>query len=671
MNMKIILFILLFSACSEHTSFESNTSKYRDIDLNRDTPDVVLEFKGKEYSDKVFEFNGDYERNYINFNLVPQNIKVEEKINAPKLKNITLKQTTKERFNKVNIANKDKSKVDIALIIDNSGSMRDELNSIKSKLAPLISELEQYDWKIGVTNMNMKDPCLFGIVSYSDGDENAIKNKFNSIVDKLIEGIKISGDERGTDRAIQALECNEVPKDKKANRKWVREDSFIAVIIVSDEDDYVVRNESKLVKYLNDKNESKTNVNGVLNLPASQCDLENSEDLSNLENTYLRAVIKTDGVYGCFSEKNAYTKIFSEISLKIKSDFPPFYILPEAPPYLDRISIYIDEVIYDGIYDITGNILSFEPLLTNENKIDIEYLKEYVPVKNSFNILPIDNKYPESVFIDGVLQPQTSFFVEDDKLIFSEMPLDFSIVSVKDCFKSCVFEHQLNPKALLKTLEITIDPEYQDIIWQNENILYFNYAVDNLVEINLKYLVEIGKSEAIKLGELGLVQNEIAVIEKIIDDQDRDLSYKIEEEKIILNENNLNQINFVKIQYIKQEEIKKILAIPNKAINFSLSQSLLNSTGCSKEQITISDSLLTIDCILTDKIHKIPFKVLNRTISSFYSDELKRKDRDIFVFSEGVLIEDYSLNDGTLIIHDSGQIGEDIVIKIFGKRSSI
>ncbi|RZA18921.1 MAG: VWA domain-containing protein [Proteobacteria bacterium] len=116
---------------------------------------------------------------------------------------------------------------DIAIVVDDSGSMDKEQENLSTKLGDLLLSLKDANWQIGVVTTspkveNGKDVCQLKLIKSTDSD---IEGKFK---DAVTPGIKGLGEEQGVRQAVNALRCSETP--------WVRSDSTVAVLIVSDED---------------------------------------------------------------------------------------------------------------------------------------------------------------------------------------------------------------------------------------------------------------------------------------------------------------------------------------------------------------------------------------------------------------------------------------------------
>ncbi len=144
--------------------------------------------------------------------------------------------------------------LDILLIVDDSGSMREEHASLSTKLGALLSKVEHTDWRIAVTTTdyyrNTKSaqgssaPCLISLIKKGDDNyENKFKNLFTSTKDDGSRnpdyiGLNGSNYEQGILKAVYALSQNIVCPDNESEerRNWLRPGSALAIVIVSDED---------------------------------------------------------------------------------------------------------------------------------------------------------------------------------------------------------------------------------------------------------------------------------------------------------------------------------------------------------------------------------------------------------------------------------------------------
>ena len=181
--------------------------------------------------------------------------------------------------------------LDILLVVDNSGSMFEEQENLAGKLDRLLEEVKDSDWQIAITTTDARD-CVEKIITPANKDE------FATTVRGL--GTDGSGDEMSVWKIIQALQGNCIRDDSGGSeetmmmekalylrsqgvlfadideirharlppgrdardvsscgrrRTWLRENSTLAILLVSDEDhncsDYYMCGLTDLYFYLN------------------------------------------------------------------------------------------------------------------------------------------------------------------------------------------------------------------------------------------------------------------------------------------------------------------------------------------------------------------------------------------------------------------------------------
>ena len=125
-------------------------------------------------------------------------------------------------------------KLDILIVVSSSTSesMKNIRYSIGTKLNQLLAFLQDTDWRIGVSSTNKSDPCLVSLIKKDDLD---IETKFfNSINLGFFVNSSDSNKNQGIYRIKQALSCQ---NELTGSAPWIRDNSSIAVIIISDEDE--------------------------------------------------------------------------------------------------------------------------------------------------------------------------------------------------------------------------------------------------------------------------------------------------------------------------------------------------------------------------------------------------------------------------------------------------
>lgn len=122
-------------------------------------------------------------------------------------------------------------KVDLLLVIDNSGSMGEEQAELSTNLKSLIKNLESVDWQIGViTTDNCRLQNTRNATRAMRKSDPGIEATFESTIKGL--GVSGSRDEQGVKTALQQISG----KCVGSSNSWLRPDASFAVVFVSDEE---------------------------------------------------------------------------------------------------------------------------------------------------------------------------------------------------------------------------------------------------------------------------------------------------------------------------------------------------------------------------------------------------------------------------------------------------
>lgn len=166
---------------------------------------------------------------------------------------------------------------DILIVIDDSGSMKEEQDNFSTKMNDLLLSLKDADWQIGIINTSVKldssgnDRCDLKLIKSSDANN---EENFAKAVTASLNG---ASNEEGIRQAVNGLKCKENP--------WVRKDATVAVLILSDEDNcskngsdcpkHPAKSETYLIDYVEKDLQRTVGVNagfyGIFSPPANHC----------------------------------------------------------------------------------------------------------------------------------------------------------------------------------------------------------------------------------------------------------------------------------------------------------------------------------------------------------------------------------------------------------------
>jgi hypothetical protein len=158
------------------------------------------------------------------------------------------------------------SKVDLLFVVDNSGSMAGEQQILANSFNNFIQQFttRNIDFHVGVVTTDVTSdsntaywagPSYSGYLQANRGNllskfsERYLTNTSLDLVNKFITNVKVgtsgSGAEQGIQSALAALDNNRIGVGQ-FNEGFLRDDSLLAVIIVSDEDEYVTPTQQQL-----------------------------------------------------------------------------------------------------------------------------------------------------------------------------------------------------------------------------------------------------------------------------------------------------------------------------------------------------------------------------------------------------------------------------------------
>ncbi len=266
--------------------------------------------------------------------------------------------------------------LDILIVIDNSSSMRHEQENVSTKLQSLLTYVKDSNWQIGVVTTDPADPCTRGIVKKGDSDaEEAFKKAINA-------GISGDGTEQGVRQAVVGLQCY--------SNSWLRDDSTLAVLIISDEDNCSNRTQCGdqpwstpdfLLDYLEEIRTPKVDarVYGLFWVPGKSCSTAYFEAIH-----YQELVDATDGTSGSVCEED-YSDILSSISENVADILKNQFDLGSIPD-AGSIKVYVNDELQLGGYSVSGQTLNFNPSPAKGSEIRVEFTKGSSEVISEFQL---------------------------------------------------------------------------------------------------------------------------------------------------------------------------------------------------------------------------------------------------------------------------------------------
>ena len=308
--------------------------------------------------------------------------------------------------------------LDILVVIDNSGSMAEEQANLSTKLSPLLSYVQDSDWRIAVVTTDPDDGCLRGLVNKGDG------NTQQAFATAVTAGTSGTGIEQGIRQAVNSLSGN-----CSGGQNWVRENSTIAVLLVSDEDNcsdgtkcnnQAWSSADYLIDYLDSQRELGVNarVYGLLWHP-SQDQTQCSTALRQSP-IYAEAIDATGGAWGSICESD-YTNTLQSISLDISVILKNQFALQYAP-LENTVEILVDGQAMTSGYSIKGNVIEFSEPPTAGAQVAINYSFMVDPPKKSFKLFGNADPTSVEVYLDGSQASRFDYDTASKTVSFNKAP---------------------------------------------------------------------------------------------------------------------------------------------------------------------------------------------------------------------------------------------------------
>ncbi len=325
-----------------------------------------------------------------------------------------------------------KGLVDILVVIDDSGSMTEEQTNLASKMNALLTSLIDTNWRIGViTTTVAADKCNLTLIKSDEADAST---KFARAVTAGTGG---SGNEEGIRQAVNGLKCTEHP--------WVRGDSTVAVLIVSDEDNCSLDGKdcptspAKTEVFLEDFMEKtlgreigKTaGFYGIFSPPANPCKTAGNKAPQYQRLMEFKTGVNSTKKFGniCDADYSATLKgISSDIALLLKHQFE----LAQVPDANTLVLTVDGVVIPPSDYQLSSKTVTF--VIGKEPANGKTLIANYkIGVKPLFNKVTLKNDpVPESIAvkIGGTVLAASAYTVTGRDIKFATQPPDLATITV-------------------------------------------------------------------------------------------------------------------------------------------------------------------------------------------------------------------------------------------------
>ncbi|WP_372654878.1 hypothetical protein [Halobacteriovorax sp.] len=259
-------------------------------------------------------------------------------------------------------------KVDILWVVDDSGSMGDEQKALAYNFDVFIHEFleKKIDFKMAITTTdgtskkNGKSVCDFSIL-----DADAAKSNESQFVKDFANCIKVGTRGSGREKGLQTSKSFV----SRYIENWMRDDAYLVVVFVSDEEDQSSNTSQSYVDYF--QNLKKTS--GLIKLYSIVNTKSTGTSWETIGYRYLEASDKTGGATAHI--KNDFYQVLREMGGKIVDLIDSFAL--SNKPYEDKIEVKVNgaQVSSGFTYDNQSRSIKFvDGSVPNEgSNIEVSY----------------------------------------------------------------------------------------------------------------------------------------------------------------------------------------------------------------------------------------------------------------------------------------------------------
>jgi hypothetical protein len=320
-----------------------------------------------------------------------------------------------------------KGVLDVLVVVDNSGSMGEEQAGLAGRLTPLLSAVKDSDWQIAVTTTDPSDRCVTSLIQKNDW---FVETRFKSAINAGVDG---TGTERPFLRAVEGLksDCLFGPG------KWVRPDSTLAVLIVTDEDSCYVGSGGQgyancsdqepgyLLNYISSikKLGTQARVYGLIWGPQTSC----STALKSADKV-AQAITQSGGTYGSICDSDysgTLTRISSDVAKILTADFSL-----KSVPDAGSLKITVGGQNWTD-FTLNGKVVHFTKAPPQNAPIQVSYMSgANGVVTNSFALPsePADGSIQAT--INGQSAGAVSWNAQNKQAVFATQPPEKSAIEI-------------------------------------------------------------------------------------------------------------------------------------------------------------------------------------------------------------------------------------------------
>lgn len=294
--------------------------------------------------------------------------------------------------------------LDMLIVIDNSNSMEEEQLNLSTKLASLVSNIDDRDWRINIITTDSPCPTHpdLPLKAPITQDAEAIFR------DAVNIGIGGSGYEMGINMTMQHLRREKNPRPNDCIKPWLRPKALLTVLYITDagEDESSPVGPDDLLELVKDMGyepEETFKAYGIVDPEDGSCVTAEAPSIA-----YIDLIAKSGGTIGNICNEDYshdLEAISQDMQVALKTTFPL-----ERMPLPDSITAEINgEPIKDGWHTV-GLLLIFDRDLAPGDALHITYKTEELRTL----VLPSSAKVgdPMRVTVNDRVMPESEYTYE-------------------------------------------------------------------------------------------------------------------------------------------------------------------------------------------------------------------------------------------------------------------
>jgi hypothetical protein len=549
----------------------------------------------------------------------------------------------------------DQGILDLLIVIDDSGSMAQEQMNLSTKLAPLLEYIKDSDWRIGVVTTDPARGCSRAVIQKGD---SGVGTTFSNAINAGLAG---SGNEQGIRQAVAGLSCATAP--------FVRANSTVAVLIVSDEDNcsdgkgcaapynspaYLT---DFLAKDMKRKLGTDARVYGLYWDPTKTC-----PGAAVKANQYAKAVSDSSGTAGSICDadySNTLLKISENVAAILKADFKL-----KSTPDSNSFTLAINGVAKTTGYEIIGDVLRFTELPPEAATIDVRYTVGAVPYQNRYPLGEKPGPGTLRVRFDGQMVSDSGYDVEEktNDLVFKTMPPTSADIKV-DFLKDLPLLKTFDLAATIKTgsLKVKINDQESTAFTYADGKITMSTAPADAAVVIATFEKLIGPYLEY---DLPLVGTEIKEIKARKKDDNTPVSASYKDGKIVVDSASHTEGEVVVLSYLNSDSYKMDINLPHLPLLETIKVAGDQLDCILGDGFDVVGDLLKIDCMLdTTQDVEVTFKYKKDPIKVFVIQELMvMSGFNIEVFVNEQPTTDFIVNKPLILLN--GDVPVDSYVKI-------